>query len=34
MQKISSLDLGYVGEAIKHFDPEFVRAVNGIKIHE
>ena len=24
MQKISSLDLGYQGTAVKHFDPEFV----------
>ncbi len=34
MKQISSLDMGYVGTAIKHFDPEFVRAVNGVKIHE
>ena len=34
MKQISSLDMGYVGQAIKHFDPEFVRAVNGVKIHE
>lgn len=34
MKKVSSLDMGYVGTAIKHFDPEFVRAVNGVKIHE
>ena len=33
MQKIGSLDLGYVGEAVKHFDPNFVRAVLGVKIH-
>ncbi|MBB1476218.1 aldo/keto reductase [Shewanella sp. SG41-3] len=34
MDKINSLDLGYVGEAIKHFDPEFVRACLGVKIHD
>lgn len=34
MKQISSLDMGYVGQAIKHFDPEFVRAVNGVKINE
>lgn len=34
MEKISSLDMGYVGTAIKHFDPEFVRMINGVKIHE
>lgn len=34
MQQISSLDMGYVGTAIKHFDPEFVRMCNKRKIHE
>lgn len=34
MENISALDLGYVGPAIKHFDPEFVRAVNNVKIHD
>lgn len=34
MQKISSLDMGYVGTAVKHFDPEFVRMCNQRKIHE
>ena len=34
MQQISSLDMGYVGTAIKHFDPEFVRMCNDRKIHE
>lgn len=34
MKKISSLDMGYVGTAIKHFDPEFVRMCIGRKIHE
>lgn len=34
MQKISSLDLGYQGTAVKHFDPEFVKMCNTRKIHE
>ncbi len=34
MQKISSLDLGYQGVAVKHFDPEFVKMCNTRKIHE
>jgi diketogulonate reductase-like aldo/keto reductase len=34
MQQISSLDMGYVGTAIKHFDPEFVRMCNNRKIHD
>jgi diketogulonate reductase-like aldo/keto reductase len=34
MQQISSLDMGNVGTAIKHFDPEFVRMCNNRKIHE
>lgn len=34
MEKINNLDLGYVGEAVKHFDPEFVRACLGVKIHD
>ncbi len=34
MEKISSLDMGYVGTAIKHFDPDFVRMCNGRKIHD
>jgi len=34
MTKISSLDMGYVGTAIKHFDPEFVRMCTGRKIHD
>lgn len=34
MNQISSLDLGYVGEAVKHFNPEFVRACLGVKIHD
>lgn len=34
MEQISSLDLGYVGPAIKHFDPQFVRGCNNVKIHE
>lgn len=34
MEKISSLDMGYVGTAIKHFAPDFVRMCNGRKIHD
>ncbi|WP_264923565.1 aldo/keto reductase [Vibrio gangliei] len=34
MAQIGSLDLGYVGEAVKHFNPEFVRGCLGMKIHD
>jgi len=34
MAQISSLDLGYVGDAVKHFNPEFVRGCLGVKIHD
>ena len=34
MQQIGSLDLGYVGPAVKHFDPEFVRGCLSVKIHD
>ena len=34
MAKISSLDMGYQGTAIKHFDPEFVRMCTSRKIHD
>ncbi len=34
MDKINSLDLGYVGEAVKHFNPAFVRGCLGVKIHD
>lgn len=34
MQQISLLDQGYVGTAVKHFDPEFVRMCTGRKIHD
>jgi len=34
MDKIDSLDSGYVGEAVKHFNPEFVRHCLGVKIHD
>ncbi len=34
MEKINTLDLGYVGEAVKHFNPQFVRGCLGVKIHE
>jgi hypothetical protein len=34
MAQISALDLGYVGEAVKHFNPQFVRGCLGVKIHD
>ncbi|HFN0523531.1 TPA: aldo/keto reductase [Klebsiella pneumoniae] len=34
MAQISALDLGYVGEAVKHFNPAFVRGCLGVKIHD
>ncbi len=34
MEKINRLDLGYVGDAVKHFNPEFVRGCLGVKIHD
>lgn len=34
MEQITSLDLGYVGEAVKHFDPDFVRGCLSVKIHD
>ncbi len=34
MDKINQLDLGYVGEAVKHFNPAFVRGCLGVKIHD
>ncbi len=34
MTKISGLDQGYVGTAVKHFDPEFVRMCTSRKIHD
>ncbi|SEG59387.1 aldo/keto reductase [Marinobacterium lutimaris] len=34
MEQIASLDMGYVGEAVKHFEPEFVRGCLGVKIHD
>lgn len=34
MNEISSLDMGYTGTAIKHFDPEFVRACVRRNIHD
>lgn len=34
MEKINTLDLGYVGEAVKHFNPNFVRGCLGVKIHD
>ena len=34
MAKISALDMGYTGTAVKHFDPDFVRMCTGRKIHD
>lgn len=34
MAKISALDMGYAGTAIKHFDPDFVRMCTNRKIHD
>lgn len=34
IERMSSLDTGYVGTAVKHFDPEFVRMCNGRRIHD
>ncbi len=34
MKQISSLNRGYVGTAVKHFDPDFVRMVLNSKIHD
>ncbi len=34
MEKISDLDMGYQGTAVKHFDPEFVRMCVTRKIHD
>lgn len=34
MEKISSLDMGYQGTAVKHFDPDFVRMCVTRKIHD
>ncbi|MEX9252174.1 aldo/keto reductase [Pseudenterobacter timonensis] len=34
MAQIGSLDLGYVGDAVKHFNPEFVRGCLGKTIHD
>lgn len=34
MQRISSLDQGYTGTVVKHFDPEFVRMCTNRKIHD
>lgn len=34
MEKISDLDMGYQGTAVKHFDPDFVRMCVTRKIHD
>ncbi|MDI5434940.1 aldo/keto reductase, partial [Salmonella enterica subsp. enterica serovar Kentucky] len=31
MAQINALDLGYVGEVVKHFNPEFVRGCLGAR---
>ena len=34
MNQISSLDKGYVGTAVKHFDTDFVKMVVSRKVHD
>lgn len=34
MAQINTLDLGYIGEAVKHFNPEFVRGFPSVRIHD
>ncbi len=34
IERMNRLDLGYVGEAVKHFNPDFVRGCLGVKIHD
>ncbi|MEG1426389.1 MAG: aldo/keto reductase [Oscillospiraceae bacterium] len=34
MEKISSLDMGYAGTTIKHFEPDFVRMCTSRNIHD
>lgn len=34
MQQIASLDMGYQGTAVKHFNPDFVRMCTSRKIHD
>lgn len=34
MREIGTLDLGYQGTAVKHFDPDFVRMCTGRTIHD
>ena len=34
MKQVASLDMGYEGTAVKHFDPEFVRMCTTRKIHD
>ncbi|WP_251423250.1 aldo/keto reductase [Veillonella agrestimuris] len=34
MDTISSLDMGYGGTRTKHFDPEYVRMIHNVKVHE
>lgn len=34
MAQIGSLDSGYVGESVKHFNPEYVRHCLGVTLHD
>ena len=34
MKQVASLDMGYEGTTVKHFDPEFVRMCTTRKIHD
>lgn len=34
MERINTLDLGYVGESVKHFNPTYVRGCLSVKIHD
>ena len=34
MKQVASLDMGYEGTAVKHFDPEFVRMCTTRRIHD
>lgn len=31
---VTFVPLGYVGDSVKHFNPEFVRGCPGVKIHD
>jgi len=34
VEKITSLDMAYAGDVVKHFDPQFVRGCLSAKIHD